>query len=309
LLSGIIVYIFGGITPAFVDSIYELLFFRAILGCGCGLIMPIPQSLIALNFEGTLRTRITGYSAAASYLMGVIASFVVAPVSSINWHYSFYIYTIAIIVLLLNILALPNDKPLIREDTKQKKFPSKVWLIIIGMFFVNVAFYAVPANIALFLREQNIGNSESAGIVISAFMISGFIAGITLHLFQRLFSKYTVASGIGIMALGYTILAISNNLLLVIIGASLVGFSFGVLFPVFLILINTTCSSNSIILALSFSSCAQFLGQFLSPYILQLLKIVLSLDSLRNDFIILSFTLSVTFILAFIFKRSNRSVL
>lgn len=309
LLLGIIVYIFGGIAPVFVNSIYELLFFRAILGCGCGLIMPISQSLIALNFEGTLRTKITGYSAAASYLMGIIASFVVAPVSSINWHYSFYIYTIAVVVLVLNIIALPNDKPLDNKKTDQKRFPSKVWFIILGMFLVNIAFYAVPANIALFMKEQSIGSAESAGIVISAFMISGFIAGIILSNFQKWFRKYTVAAGVGIMALGYIILAVSYNIWYVIAGAALVGFSFGILFPVFLVLINNTCSSNSIILALSFSSCAQFLGQFLSPYILQLLKVLLGLESLRNDFNILSVALFIVFVLSVIFKRTNRSVL
>jgi len=295
LITGILIYIIGGIAPVFADSIAELLVWRAILGCGCGLIMPISQTLIAINFEGTLKAKITGYSGAASYLMGVIASFVVAPLSAVNWHYSFYIYLVAVLVLILNIVLLPADKPNhVEQKVTSKKFPVSVWWIIVGMLLVNIAFYAVPANVALFMKEQQIGQIQSAGTVISAFMISGFIAGLILSYIRKLFKTYTVFSGIAFMALGYSFLSIAYSLTSVVIGSALVGFSFGVLFPSLLILITGKCSGPGCILALSFTSCAQFLGQFLSPYALQLIKNLFGIRSLRGDFIILAVALSVT---------------
>lgn len=293
LIMGIIIYIIGGVAPVFADTIFQLLIFRALLGCGCGLIMPISQTLIAINYEGLLKTRVTGYSGAASYLMGVIASFVVAPVSSIDWHYSFYIYLIAIAVLILNIFSLPNDKPEHAEKKQvSKKFPSRIWWTIAGMMLINIAFYAVPANVALFMKEQHIGVAQSAGTVISAFMIAGFIAGIVLSYIHRHLKRYTVLFGMAVMAGGYIILSVAGSLIPVIAGSAFVGFSFGVLFPSLLILITNTCSSNSCVLALSFSSCAQFLGQFLSPYILQLIKNIFGMQPLRDDFVILSVCLS-----------------
>lgn len=298
LLLGILIYLFGGIAPVFADTIPQLLFFRAILGCGCGLIMPISQTLIAINYEGTLKTKITGYSGAASYLMGVIASFVVAPVSSIDWHYSFYIYLIALVVLVLNIIALPNDKPNRKEKKAiNKTLSARVWWIIAGIFCVNVAFYAVPANVALFMKEQHIGVAQSAGTVISVFMVSGLLAGLTLSYFQKYLQRYTIPFGTGAMALGYIILSMATDLSFVIAGSAFVGFSFGILFPSFIILITNKCSTNTVVLALSFSSCSQFLGQFASPYLLQLIKNVFGFNSLRYDFIILAVSLSVAFVI------------
>jgi len=295
LIAGILIYLFGGVAPVFAETIPQLLVFRAILGCGCGLIMPISQTLIAVNFEGPLKTRITGYSGAASYLMGVIASFVVAPVSSVDWHYSFYIYLIAVVVLILNIAILPYDKPVKEKQQKaSKKIAGKVWWIIGGILLVNIAFYAVPANVALFMKEQHIGIAESAGTVISVFMISGFVAGLLLSHIQYRLKKHTILFGVCIMAMGYTILSFANGMATVTTGAGLVGFSFGVLFPSFIILITNICSSNSFVLALSFASCAQFLGQFLSPYFLQLIKAISGLSSLRNDFIILAIGLTLS---------------
>jgi len=298
LIGGILIYIVGGIAPVFAGSITELLIWRAILGCGCGLIMPISQTLIAVNFQGDLKAKITGYSGAASYLMGVIASFVVAPISSVDWHYSFYIYLVAVMVLVLNIMLLPNDKLQKTEhQVASRKFPRYVWWIILGMLLVNIAFYAVPANVALFMKEQGIGHAQSAGVVISAFMIAGFIAGLTLSYLRRWFKTYTVLLGVAIMGLGYIILSQAHVMLPVVVGSAFVGFSFGVLFPSLLILITNKCSGAACILALSFSSCAQFLGQFLSPYVLQGAKEVFGIHSLRGDFTILAVALATTSII------------
>lgn len=304
LIVGILIYLFGGITPIWANTIPQLLVLRAILGCGCGLIMPISQTLIAINFEGPLKTRITGYSGAASYLMGVVASFVVAPLSSIDWHYSFYIYAIAFIVLVLNMVILPNDKPNHTEhSSSKKKFPNQIWWIIVGVLLVNIAFYAVPANVALFMKEQHIGIPQSAGTVISVFMISGFVAGLILSYVQHYLKRNTVVFGVAVMAIGYIILSLAHDMPFVIAGSGFVGFSFGILFPSFLILITNKCSTNTCVLALSFTSCAQFLGQFLSPYTLQLFKNIFGFSSLRYDFIILAASLSFAVIVYIAIKQ------
>lgn len=110
LITGILIYIIGGVGPIFANSLTLVLVFRAILGIGCGLIMPISQSLIADFFTGDERTKMTGYSSAASNLMGIISSIVVGTLSSINWKYGFYIYLIALVVLILNSIVLPKQK-------------------------------------------------------------------------------------------------------------------------------------------------------------------------------------------------------
>ena len=307
LLFGLIIYIVGGIGPAFVETIPAILIYRAVLGVGCGLIMPISQVLIAENFEGDLKSKITGYSGAASYLMGVIASLFVAPLSSINWQYSFYIYLIAIIVFVLNYLALPDRE--FRETSiasDKIRIPSRVWWVITGLLFVNIAFYAVPANIALFMHEIGIENPRMAGYVISVFMISGFCAGILMSLFKRVVKSYLVLLGVAIMAVGYICLSITTKIIVINCGVALVGFSFGLLFPAFMNLVNSKCSGRSCVIALSFASCFHFMGQFLSPYIIYLSKSMLGLVSLRSDFILLAFVLSLVSIVYLIIKMLIR---
>jgi len=308
LIAGIVIYIIGGIAPVWANTIPQLLIFRAILGCGCGLIMPISQILIASNFTGSVKARITGYSGAASYLMGVVASFVVAPLSSMDWHYSFYIYLIAVVVLVLNRVGVPNNKPVQTEKTeKSAKISRNVLTIIFGILLVNIAFYAVPANVALFMKEQEIGSQTSAGTVISFFMISGFLAGIFLHHLKGIFKSYIVLFGVTMMAIGYIILSNSYHMFSVISGSALVGFSFGILFPSLLILITSKCSDKACVIALSIASCSQFLGQFLSPYVLSIIKDLFGLESLRYDFVILAVALSTFVVVYFAYRQLTDS--
>ena len=298
LLIGVLIYLIGGIGPAFVNTVPMVLFYRAVLGVGCGLIMPISQALIASNFEGSMKAKITGYSGAASYLMGVIASLVVAPISSIDWHYSFYIYLIALVVFLLNYFVLPADEPRTQSDKESEvEIPARVWWVVLGLLLINIAFYAVPANIALFMQEIGITNSRKAGYVISFFMVSGFIAGLLMGAIQKLVKSYLVLLGTAIMAVGYIVLSYTSEMLFISVGASLVGFSFGILFPAFMNLVNTKCSGRTCVIALSYASCFHFMGQFLSPFVLQGVKNVLGVTSLRYDFIVLAVSLSLaTFI-------------
>ena len=304
LFFGIGIYIIGGVGPAFAGSLSAVLAFRALLGCGCGLIMPVSQALIAINYKGKIKDKITAYSGAASYFMGVIASFVVGPISAVNWRYSFYIYLIAVVVFFLNFMALPPETPSKMHVAPQHMFSKNVWRYIGAMFIVNVAFYIVPTNVALFMQEYSIGSKSSPGSVISVFMSAGFFAGVFLPYLQKIFKRNIFAAAVFIMAAGYFLLSGSTSVGAVSAGASCVGFSFGILFPAILMRINNAATGSSLMLALSFSACAQFLGQCLSPYILHAAKMLLHLEGLEYDFKLLSVFL--TFAVIFLLFYSNR---
>ena len=110
LLLGIIIYLIGGLGAGLAPSFAVLLVMRGILGIGCGFITPMAQNLISSNFEGEEKQRLTSYSASASYLRGIIASFCVGRLVGINWRLAFLIYFVAAVVMVLNILYLPDDR-------------------------------------------------------------------------------------------------------------------------------------------------------------------------------------------------------
>lgn len=301
LITGILIYIIGGVGPIFVNNLNSVLIFRAILGIGCGLIMPISQSLIADFFTDDERTKMTGYSSAASNLMGMISSIVVGGLSSINWKYGFYIYLIALIALILNVTILPKQQNL-KENKGHYYLDKKVYFLAIGMCLITIAFYAVPTNIAIFMKKEQIGTPVSAGLSIAIFTFGGFVAGILLSAITKNLKQFTITIGIGLMCLGYSLLSYSYSIYLIGMSVTLVGFSFGIIYPV--IFLNTSKVSNksSTSVALSIVSSAMFLGQFLSPIVLQCFSTILNNNTTRFNFKFLAMCLIITLVVSLILQ-------
>lgn len=67
LISGILLYLAGGLGAGAMPGFYSMLGARALLGIACGLITPMAQALISTHFEGETRAKLTGYSSSASY--------------------------------------------------------------------------------------------------------------------------------------------------------------------------------------------------------------------------------------------------
>jgi MFS family permease len=307
LITGLLIYIVGGVGPVFINNLSLLLVFRAILGLGCGLIMPISQSLIVDFFPSDERIKMTGYSSAASNLMGVISSIVVGGLSSISWKYGFYIYLIALIVLILNIIALPKQ-----ESQKEHKIKGhlnkKVYLLATGMCLITIAFYAVPTNIALFMKKEHIGNSSSAGLAIAVFTFGGFIAGTILSNIAKRVKEYTVSVAIGIMCLGYGVLLYSHNIFMLLVSVALVGFSFGIIYPLIFLKTSNISDKSSNSISMSIVSSSMFLGQFLSPVVLQYISRILNNNNnIRFNFKILTICLGAALIISLIFQVTSKS--
>ncbi|KAJ52734.1 MFS family permease [Clostridium tetanomorphum] len=301
LITGILIYIIGGVGPIFANSLTLVLVFRAILGIGCGLIMPISQSLIADFFTGDERTKMTGYSSAASNLMGIISSIVVGTLSSINWKYGFYIYLIALVVLILNSIVLPKQKSEKKHKIKVH-LNKRVYFLSVSMCLITIAFYAVPTNIALFMAKEHIGNSSSAGLAIAVFTFGGFIAGIILSSIAKKLEEFTITVGIGIMFLGYVVLLYSQNISMILVSVSLVGFAFSMIYPLIFLKTGIISDENSNSIAISIVSSSMFLGQFLSPIVLQCIGNILNNNSIRLNFKILSICLCSALVISLIFQ-------
>ena len=137
-------------------------------------------------------------------------------------------------------------------------------------------------------------------------MIAGFFAGIVLSHLKKFIRRDIVYSGVALMGVGYILLSFAYNMGTMTIGSALVGFSFGILFPSLTILITNKSSGSGVIFALSVGSCAQFFGQFLSPYVLQWVKWIFGWDSLRYDFVILALALSLVSLWYFINRQIKR---
>lgn len=299
LIMGIIIYLIGGLGAGLAPDFATLLIMRGILGVGCGFITPMAQNLISSNFSGEVKTRLTSYSASASYLMGIIASFLVGNLVAVNWRLAFLVYFVALVVMILNIIYLPDDRPHEKtasvpenaaENTAQSvsgknRINVPALITMIAMFGINGAFYTFSASISLFMRGDSIGNESSSGIVVSSFMICGFVVGLIVPKIRQLIKGYTMALGCLMMGGGYLILSSAHTMGVLMLAAALVGGSYSILYSgIFTKIRSQARSEEETTTLVTFTTAFMFLGQALSQYILRGVELISGISGYRFRF-------------------------
>lgn len=298
LIFGIILYLIGGIGAGLMPNFSTMLAARAVLGIACGFITPLAQALISTHFSGELRSKMTGYSASASYLMGIIASFTVAKMAAINWRLAFMIYAVALLVLVLNIRYLPKDYKkgmhiLKKSDRRQKEEKTGVnkraVAIVFGMGLINVAFYTFTASISLFMLSEGIGDKSASGTVVAIFMLSGFVLGLFVDKLRKYAGRFTMAFAAVLMGSGYLILSAAGGIIGLCAGAALIGGSYSIFYAGVFLAIGA-CSRNKTenTRLVIYTTAAMFSGQFLSAYILRAAEFLLRDSGYRFRFSFLS---------------------
>lgn len=314
LILGVLLYLAGGLGAGIMPGFYSMLGARALLGVACGLITPMAQALISTHFEGETKMKLTGYSSSASYLMGIIASFSVAALAAVNWRLAFSIYMIAILVLVLNIKYLPDD----RKNRQQKSirqqcgFNWKAWFVILCMAGINVAFYTFSTSIALFLKAESIGGDTASGYTVSVFMAAGFLMGIAVPGIRKSLKYFTVTLGCIMMGSGYAGLALSSSMPLIILSSACIGASYSIFYSsVFLKISDLSRDEQENTALVTFTTAGMFFGQTVSVYLLQAAEAVFHMEGYRFRFLFLAgvlFFAAAICLISYCFCRNPLSI-
>jgi MFS family permease len=297
LLLGIALYLIGGVGAGLMPDFKMMLAGRAVLGIGCGLVTPLAQALISANFTGRKKERLTGYSASASYLMGIISSFVVGKLVEIHWRLAFAVYFVAFLTLGLNLKYLPNDYVAGANGNTKKanqKFNGKAFLVILSMGLINVAFYTFSVSISLFMKQEGIGDTSSSGFVVAAFMLFGFLTGLITGKLSNKFKQFVLALASIMMGTGYLGLSLCSDIILFTGFAALIGGSYSIFYSgVFLKIgqLSATKAENTKLVV--YMTASMFIGQSVSVYLLQAVEWAVGQSGYRFRFFFLAMMLGI----------------
>src|SRR5699024_12136050 len=99
-----------------------------------------------------------------------------------GWSAPFNVYLIGIFIFIFTYLFIPpNDLETTDvTDEKSKKLPLKAYGYSIAMGAVMLIYYSIATNIALSLKENNIGGSDVVGIVGACTTIGGMLTSMLL---------------------------------------------------------------------------------------------------------------------------------
>ena len=83
----LILFLAGGVAPAFLNNFTTLLLSRAVFGIGIGLLSPLGNALVLGLFEGQERANMLGLGGVVMNLGGIAFQMLVGFLAAISWRY------------------------------------------------------------------------------------------------------------------------------------------------------------------------------------------------------------------------------
>lgn len=297
LACGLVIYLLGGVGGGLANRFELLLAARAMLGMGVGLIMPLSTGLIADFFVGDQRARMMGYATAASNLGGIFATLLSGMLAVYNWRYAFGVYAASLAVLLLVLLFLPESGgKQVRQDDERSRLPKAVYIWATGAFLLMLGFYAIPVNLAIFLERNGLGNASAAGMTIAIVTASGFVAGLSFGPVQALLRKLLPPLLFALSGAGYLLFSQAHSLPTVWLAAAVGGLGLGWTMPLLFTGATRAGGSGMGVQTMAVVSSMIFLGQFMSPLVLDFVGSLFGDTSPRFIFLLIAGCFAVTLI-------------
>ena len=263
-LTGLALYVLSGAGAFFVDNIWVLLAFRALMGVSVGMIMPLSTGLLAYYFPPEEQAGLMGLSAAMNQMGGVVATFLAGVLAGISWNYAFLVYLLGLIAIILVAAFLPNERLSGRGGVSLsllKRFHPSV----VGMFLVMILFFIYPTNFALTAS----GTLSEMGITLTmvGLDVVAFLVGLCFGFLMKRFAaqmKYIAPLG---FAAGSLCLAVGGSLGWLLLGSAFIGIANGIGVPYLNTIGSVKAGKEAATTVMPLLSAALYLGQFLSPLI------------------------------------------
>lgn len=310
IMIGLGIYLLAGIGPQVVPTIEWILALRLLLGAGVGLVMPLSMSLINDYFTGKERTQMMGYNSAFSNFGGILTMLLAGWLATFGWRVPFNVYFLGLMIFILIFFFLPKGE--VQKPPKHKrktKMPRAVYGYALAMGGVMLAYYSIATNMALFLEQNKIGGATLAGTIVSFTTIGGMLTSLFLVQIELALKKFVIPIMLSGMGIAFFMLSFTYNVPLIMISVCLVGFGQGSLFPIITLKAMDRVELHQADRVVALTSSFTFLGQFLSPIVLDGIGRIAETASIRFQYGTLSASILIIVCIIFIYTaRSNQQL-
>ncbi len=276
----------GGMIPVVVpDPTIESLYICGIcIGIGQGFLHPLANAIICQRWSDDIeRSKVLGFKQAFNYIGEILVTLSIGFLALWQWRNAFFVYLGIIPVFIVTALFLPKDKLDAKLVSKKNHFEGLKELITPKIIYLLVLFsvaamllYGYYTNIALLVQERQLGNTADIAAVSSTVSIVSCILGIAYGIVSKTLKRFTLMTGFIILSAGMIIVALANNMVIVFLGAVLIGFGCGIQQISTIFYISKVASPRVVTLAISLALCGISLGYSCAPMVLGQIQIIIS---------------------------------
>ncbi|MBD5229673.1 MAG: MFS transporter [Bacteroidales bacterium] len=247
LAAGLAIFALSGVLYLFADSMPMLVGLGALLGIGCGLVVPIAAGQLSEWFYGEQKERVLGFKSGTSNGIVILATIFVGWAAGFSWHASFSVYLVPVIPLLLLPFMtntyirrhLHEDTPnaftdLDKTDTKQHKLahPMVTLAGVIGLYIALTATSMVFTYYLPFTMKHYGLTTSQVGVATAMFYVTAMLGGFSLTPYLRVVGRAGFYVCIIIMTAGLLMLGCFHTMTTYVIGVLLIGLGYGFFQPI-----------------------------------------------------------------------------
>ncbi|MEV0433315.1 MFS transporter [Nocardia sp. NPDC050413] len=272
LVGSLALYAVAGVAGYFVDSLGVLLVTRAVLGIAVGGVMTAVGATVTDWFEGPKRASFLGLQQAFAGIGGVVFLPLAGALAATGWRAPFWIYAASAAILPFAVLMLretPRHTTSGAHDRPRGRVSKPIIGIYLLAFLVTLAFYMAPTQLPFLLTELGSGPAV-VGAVVAATTLSSVVGALLFPTLRNRWSTGVLTAGsIGLLGTGWVLVGTTTTVAQVLAGLLVGGFGLGVAVPNLNLRLGDLTSPADRGRVLSGLVTGIFLGQFLSPLVLQ----------------------------------------
>nr|WP_292464254.1 MFS transporter [Methanolobus sp.] len=278
LMASLAIFALVGVTGAFLNTLYMILAFRTLLGVGIAGMTICATALLADNYTGAELKKKIGLQAACMGLGAVVLEVAGGALADISWHAPYYIYLIALLIIPGVMISIGESKNSSNHDhgkfgnvMAKKQMPLRsIALIYIATFILMVLFFSVPTKLPFVLSDMGISSALVIGALISIIGLFGTVGGLAHIRVSRYLSEInTNFVSFLVFGGGIFILSIAPDIRTLIIGLIIGGIGFGVINATNMSWLGRIAPEHSRGRIFSGFTTVLFLGQLVSPIVIQ----------------------------------------
>jgi len=282
LIACLAIFALVGATGAVLNSLYMILAFRILLGVGIAGMTVCAAALLTDNYSGIELKKKLGLQSACMGLGAVILEVTGGALADISWHAPFYVYLIALLIIPGAMISIGESRKINTQNPQadQKHAEShirrkqldlrSIIMVYIATFVLMVLFFSVPTKLPFVLDEKGISSALLIGALIAIPGLFGTFSALThVRVSNYLTEMKTNFFFFIMLGTGIFILSIAPDMTSLISGLVITGLAFGIINATNLSWLGRIAPEESRGKIFSGFTTVLFLGQLVSPLIIQ----------------------------------------
>jgi MFS family permease len=291
LIAGLLIFGISGLLMTFSTSFLLTLSLRFLQGIGGACILPVVVTSLGDLYTGSASATAQGLRSTSHGLSGALFPVFSGFLVLIAWNYPFLLYAVPLPIALIIYLFLEEPSTSRSKSQSQdrislrtivQKIPElllypRLSAAVLGMFVTSFVFTAYVTYSSLIIVLGISGSAGQAGILVSLFAFTSAVAasqsGRVYSYFTKLIYPFSILSAI--IGGGLIVVALSQSIFHMAIGAFCIGLGFGLLFSLWRVLIIEFAPESFRGILISFGETAKGAGATLAPVIMGIVFIIL----------------------------------